>query len=79
MSSPWHTLSWDPVRGDQPHLMIREPDPCPVGRPPVIRCTHEPETQTVAALRKRYGMVFKLDLAEHEYYEVSKEGRVHTS
>ena len=74
LSTPWHTLSWDPVRGHQPYLMIQEPDVCPTGEPPVIRCTREPEAQTVAALRKRYGMVFKLDLTEPEYFGVSKGG-----
>lgn len=78
LSIPWHTLSWDPVREHQPHLMIQEPDACPADDPPVIRCLREPEAQTVAALRKRYGMVFELDLIEPEYYRVSKKGHVYT-
>ena len=78
LSTPWHTLSWDPVRDHQPHLMIQEPDACPAVDLPVMRCTREPRAQTVAALRQRYGMVFKLDLTEPRYYEVSKGGKVYT-
>ncbi|WP_033284603.1 hypothetical protein [Streptomyces sp. NRRL F-525] len=78
MSASAHTLSWDPVRDHQPHLMIQEPDACPAVDLPVTRCTREPEAQTVAALRKRYGMVFRLDLTEPKYYEVSKGGRSYT-
>jgi hypothetical protein len=80
LSVPWHTLSWDPVRGDRPRLLIPEPDPCPTGEDlPVSRCLREPKDQTVAAIRKRYGMVFELDLSEPEYYKVSKKGRVYTN
>ncbi|MDV9173056.1 hypothetical protein R6V09_23435 [Streptomyces sp. W16] len=80
LSVPWHTLSWDPVRGHQPRRMVQQPDPCPTDDDlPVIRCLREPEDQTVAAIRKRYGMVFELDLTEPEYYKVSKKGQVYTN
>ncbi|MFI6403267.1 hypothetical protein [Streptomyces sp. NPDC050548] len=79
LSAPWHTLSWDPVHDRQPRLMIQEPAACPTDDLPVLRCLREPEDQSVAALRKRYGMVFELDLTEPEYYKVSKKGQVYTS
>ncbi|MGW1917769.1 hypothetical protein ACWCQS_45800 [Streptomyces sp. NPDC002076] len=79
MSSPWHTLSWDPVRDHHPDLMVKEPDECPTNDPPVHRCLREQKDRSVAAIRQRYGMVFKLDIAAPDYYKVSKMGQVYTS
>ncbi|MEV7145511.1 hypothetical protein AB0O05_03340 [Streptomyces sp. NPDC093084] len=72
MSLPGHTLSWDPVRDRESYLMVEEPDSCPVGEVPVTRCVREPAEETVAAVRERYGMVFKLELGSPEYYKVSR-------
>ncbi|MFF4119408.1 hypothetical protein [Streptomyces sp. NPDC001714] len=72
LSLPDHTLSWDPVRDRRPDLMVKEPGKCPTDDPPLTRCVREPDAETVAAIRKQYGMVFKLDLASPEYYKVSK-------
>ncbi|WP_129308990.1 hypothetical protein [Streptomyces sp. L2] len=78
LSLPSHTLSWDPVRDDRPSLTITEPDQCVGSDPPVRRCVREREMQSVTAIRKRYGMVFKLELTAPDYYTVSKSGQVHT-
>ncbi|MGW3289423.1 hypothetical protein ACWDR3_32770 [Streptomyces sp. NPDC001002] len=72
LSLPEHTLSWDPIRDNRPYLMVKEPGKCPADDLPVIRCVREPDTKTVAAIRRQYGMVFKLDLASPEYFKVSK-------
>ncbi|NUT25091.1 MAG: hypothetical protein HOV84_04010 [Streptomyces sp.] len=72
LSDPSQTLSWDPVRDRNSHRTVQEPDACPENDPPVTRCVLEPKAKTVAALRKQYGMVFQLDLATAEYYEVSR-------
>lgn len=74
LSAPEQTLSWDPVRDDRPHLVVKEPEGCPVGEPPLTRCVREPESGTVATVRKRYGMVFKLALTAPDYYRVLKKG-----
>ncbi|MGW0886366.1 hypothetical protein [Streptomyces sp. NPDC002671] len=79
LSSASHTLSWDPVRDQhRPYLVITEPDKCPANDPPVTRCLRDPEAGTVAAIRNRYGMVFKLDLGHTEYFTVYKDGRTST-
>ncbi|MFE7935558.1 hypothetical protein ACFU6S_43905 [Streptomyces sp. NPDC057456] len=75
-SRPSHTLSWDPVRDPRPYLVVKEPDTCPTGKPPMTRCVREPESSTVADIRKQHGMVFKLDLHTPEYYKVLKNGRL---
>ncbi|MFI0966437.1 hypothetical protein ACH4S8_34345 [Streptomyces sp. NPDC021080] len=72
---PGQTLYWDPVRHDgRSHVTIAEPAPCAHPDPPVTRCVMEPRSTSVAAVRKRYGMVFQLDLAPADYYEVAKSG-----
>lgn len=73
-STPGQTLSWDPVRDDRPHLLVEEPQECPAGDPLLTRCVRDPESGTVAAVRKRYGMVFRLALSAPDYYRVRKEG-----
>lgn len=79
LSLPYHTLSWDPVRDRRPYLVTKEPDKCPANDAPLTRCMREPEAETVAAIRKRYGMAFKLDLTAPEYYKVSKNGQTYTN
>ncbi|MFI9726279.1 hypothetical protein [Streptomyces sp. NPDC052092] len=74
LSAPGQTLSWDPVRDDRPYLVIEEPQECPAGDLPLTRCVREPESGTVAAVRKRYGMVFRLALTAPDYYRVLKKG-----
>ncbi|MGW4766143.1 transposase [Streptomyces pseudogriseolus] len=73
-SAPGQTLSWDPVRDDRPHLLVEEPQECPVGDPLLFRCVRDPESGTVAAVRKRYGMVFRRALTAPDYYRVRKKG-----
>ncbi|MGW2745031.1 hypothetical protein [Streptomyces sp. NPDC001450] len=76
LSSASHTLSWDPVRDrNRSYLMVTEPDKCRASDPPVIRCLREPESGTVAAIRSRYGTVFRLDLGRSDYFTVYKDGR----
>ncbi|MFJ6833467.1 hypothetical protein [Streptomyces sp. NPDC091209] len=79
MSTPTQTLSWDPVHGHQSNHLVKEPDACPANDPPVSRCVRSPASETVAAIRKRYGMVFKLDLTSPEYYKVSKSGKTYVN
>ncbi|MEW2325409.1 hypothetical protein AB0926_30710 [Streptomyces griseoincarnatus] len=74
LSAPGQTLSWDPVRDDRPHLLVEEPQECPAGDLPLTRCVRDPESGTVAAVRKRYGMVFRLALTAPDYYRVLKKG-----
>ncbi|MES9523053.1 hypothetical protein [Streptomyces capoamus] len=42
------------------------------------RAVRDPDTTTVAAVRKRYGMVFKLELPYSDYFGVLKNGRTRT-
>ncbi|MEU5771258.1 hypothetical protein ABZ782_35695 [Streptomyces asoensis] len=74
-SRPSHTLSWDPVREPRPYLLLKEPDACPNSEPPLFRCLREPKSSTIGGIRKRYGMVFKLDLQKPEYYKALKNSR----
>ncbi|MFF1837009.1 hypothetical protein ACFVXE_22810 [Streptomyces sp. NPDC058231] len=71
---PSQTLSWDTVRSSRKRL-IEEPEPCAESDPPVKRCLSEPASTTVADLRKRYGMVFRLQMSVADYYRVAKDGR----
>ncbi len=72
-SAPGQTLSWDPVRDHRPYLVIEEPEDCPAGAPPLARCTRDPDAGTVADVRNRHGMVFRLDLTAPDYYRVLKK------
>ncbi|CAM5642479.1 hypothetical protein AB0N42_33515 [Streptomyces pseudogriseolus] len=74
LSAPGQTLSWDPVRDDRPYLVFEEPQECPAGDLPLTRCVRDPESGTVAAVRKRHGMVFRLALTAPDYYRVLKKG-----
>ncbi|WP_147481242.1 hypothetical protein [Streptomyces shenzhenensis] len=78
MSDPSQILSWDPVHDHNTRLLIEEPEECPYNDPPVVRCSTEPEAGTVAQIRRRYGMVFKLDLGSSDYYIVYRSGQSHT-
>jgi hypothetical protein len=73
LSNTDQTLSWDPVHDRSPHRLVQEQDACPDHDPPVLRCVLEPKSETVAAIRERYGMVFKLDLSAPDYYKVQKD------
>ncbi|MFI5689900.1 hypothetical protein [Streptomyces sp. NPDC051636] len=72
------TLTWDTTRDDAPRRLVEEPDPGLVDDPPVSRVVRDPKTATVAAIRKRYGLVFKLELRNSGYYTVLKNGRTRT-
>jgi hypothetical protein len=52
---------------------VQEQDACPDHDPPVLWCVLEPKSETVAAIRERYGMVFKLDLSAPDYYKLQKD------
>ncbi|GAA2218820.1 hypothetical protein [Streptomyces nogalater] len=41
------------------------------------RVVRDPNTATVAAIRKHYGLVFQHDLLYSNYYEVLKNGQTH--
>ncbi|MFE6037060.1 hypothetical protein [Streptomyces sp. NPDC056452] len=71
---PAQTLSWDTVRSS-PKTPVEETGPCTENDPPVTRCLREPASTTVADLRRRYGMVFKLETSASDYYLVFKDGR----
>ncbi|WP_371792307.1 hypothetical protein OG285_25280 [Streptomyces sp. NBC_01471] len=75
LSDTSQSLTWDPVHDRNPPTRIQEPDQCLQNDPPVTRCLHEPESATVAAIRKKHGMVFKLELGSANYYKVYKNGR----
>ncbi|MGW1375516.1 hypothetical protein ACWD6P_14740 [Streptomyces sp. NPDC002446] len=75
VSNPSQTLSWDTVRSSHRKL-VQEPGPCMKNDPPVTRCLREPAQQTVADIRKQFGMVFKLEFPVTDYYKVSKKGEV---
>ncbi|MDJ0345973.1 hypothetical protein QMK19_30480 [Streptomyces sp. H10-C2] len=79
LADPAQTLTWDPVRDHHLRLMVEEPEPCLNADPPVTRCVREPASGTVADIRKRYGMVFKLSLGSANYYTVFKNGQTHTT
>ena len=58
--------------------LVEEPYAGLVDDPPVSRVVRDPKTATVAAIRKRYGLVFKLELPYSDYYGVLKNGRTRT-
>lgn len=68
------TLEWDTVRSPQRPVLLHEPPPCSPPDPPVRRCTHQPESKTVADIRRQYGMVFTLRQTVTTYFEVFKDG-----
>ncbi|MEV0185526.1 hypothetical protein AB0I54_40605 [Streptomyces sp. NPDC050625] len=72
------TLTWDTTRGSTPRRLVEEPYAGLVDDPPVSRVVRAPKTATVAAVRKRYGLVFKLELPYSDYYGVLKNGRTRT-
>ncbi|MFE7749111.1 hypothetical protein [Streptomyces sp. NPDC057428] len=74
VSDPSQTLSWDTVRGDSP-TRAEEPALPTAGDPPVSRHLREPASTTVADVRARHGMVFRLELSAVDYFSVSKDGR----
>ncbi|MER7152233.1 hypothetical protein [Streptomyces lydicus] len=73
--TPSQTLSWDTVRSSKKNL-LQELAPCKKSDPPVTRCLHEPAQKTVAEIRRKYGMVYKLEFPAVDYYQVSKKGEV---
>ncbi|MEU6587727.1 hypothetical protein ABZ923_00565 [Streptomyces sp. NPDC046881] len=72
------TLTWDTTRGSAPRRLVEEPYAGLVDDPPVSRVARDPKTTTVAAIRKRYGLVFKLELPYSDYYRVLKKERTRT-
>ncbi|MFJ4717406.1 hypothetical protein [Streptomyces sp. NPDC088785] len=64
------TLDWDQVRGAGTRRLIEEPRPCAPHAPPVRRCLREPAGADVAALRRTYGMVFRLTFLTDGYFTV---------
>ncbi|OKI93954.1 hypothetical protein AMK10_16410 [Streptomyces sp. CB02058] len=71
ISDTSQTLSWDTVRSSV-RTRVEEPEACVDDDPPVTRCLREPASTTVAQVRARHGMVFRLDLGNAEYYKVPK-------
>ncbi|MFI9101240.1 hypothetical protein ACIGXA_12015 [Streptomyces fildesensis] len=78
LSDQSQTLAWDPVHDHDPRSLIAEPERCAPNDPPMTRCLREPSSGTVAAVRHRYGMVFRLELGAGDYYKVFKSGQVET-
>ncbi|GHI05485.1 hypothetical protein AQI88_11375 [Streptomyces cellostaticus] len=69
------TLTWDATRGGASRRLVEEPYAGLVNDPPVSRAVREPKAATVAGIRKRYGLVFKLELPYEDYYAVLKNGQ----
>ncbi|MFD5469960.1 hypothetical protein [Streptomyces sp. NPDC127105] len=73
LSDRGQTLSWDSVRDKSPGRVIGEPEEWLLPQdPPVSRYLREPEAATVAGIRGRYGMVFRLEL-HAGYYGMFKD------
>lgn len=72
---PSQTLSWDTVHSNHKKL-VEEPDSCVKSDLPVTRCLREPASKSVAGIRKKHGMVFKLEISAANYYQISKDGRI---
>ncbi|MGW7822410.1 hypothetical protein ACWGLF_30855 [Streptomyces puniciscabiei] len=72
------TLTWDTTRDGAPRRLVEEPYAGLVDDPPVSRVVRDPKASTVAAIRKRYGLVFELELRYSHYYAVLKDGRTRT-
>ncbi|MEU8976630.1 hypothetical protein AB0D11_47145 [Streptomyces monashensis] len=72
------TLTWDTTHGNASHRLVEEPYAGLVDDPPVSRVARAPKSATVADIRKRYGLVFKLELPYSDYYGVLKNGRTRT-
>ncbi|MGQ4381713.1 hypothetical protein ACN6K9_006355 [Streptomyces sp. SAS_267] len=79
MAASGRRLTWDTVRDRDPARLIEEPYSHLVDDPPVSRVAREPKGATVAATRRRHGMVFELELDSVGYYKVLKSGPTHTS
>ncbi|MFD8390953.1 hypothetical protein ACFV2N_17565 [Streptomyces sp. NPDC059680] len=71
-------LTWDTTRGGAPARLVEEPYAGLIDDPPASRVVRDPKTATVADIRKRYGLVFKLELRYSHYYGVLKNGRTRT-
>ncbi|UXY31058.1 hypothetical protein [Streptomyces sp. HUAS TT20] len=71
-------LTWDTTHGGAPRRLVEEPYAGLVDDPPVSRVVRDPKNATVAAIRKRYGSVFKLEFPYSNYYWVLKNGRTRT-
>ncbi|WP_030840423.1 hypothetical protein [Streptomyces hygroscopicus] len=79
LSDGSQTLEWDMVRTKQHQTLIEEPPACGKPDPPVTRCSHKPESDTVADIRGKYGMVFKMSMTPVNYYQVYKDGKTYTN
>lgn len=71
-------LEWDMVRTKRHRTLVEEPPACAKPDPPVTRCSHKPESKTVASIRSKYGMVFKMSITPVDYYQVYKDGKIYT-
>lgn len=78
LATTGQTLTWDTTRSGAPRRLVEEPYAGLVEDPPVSRVVRDPNTTTVAAIRKKYGLVFKLELPYSDYYKVLKNGRTRT-
>ncbi|MEV6021876.1 hypothetical protein [Streptomyces sp. NPDC052036] len=78
LAVPGQTLTWDTTCGGASRRLVEEPYAGLVDDPPVSRLVRDPKAATVAAIRKRYGLVFKLELPCSNYYEALKNGRTRT-
>ncbi|SEE36896.1 hypothetical protein SAMN05216532_7951 [Streptomyces sp. 2231.1] len=71
-------LSWDATAGGPSRQLVEEPYAGLVNDPPVSRVVHDPKAATVSAIRRQYGLVFKLQLPQTGYYAILKNGQVRT-
>jgi len=79
LSDDSQTLEWDMVRTKRHRTLIEEPPKCAKPDPPVTRCSHKPESKTIAKIRGKYGMVFKMSMTPVNYYQVYKDGKTYTT
>ncbi|MBJ6640859.1 hypothetical protein H4K36_28700 [Streptomyces sp. DHE7-1] len=79
LSAQGQTLTWDTSRDRGSRRLVEEPYAGLVDDPPVSRVVRAPKAATVAAIRKRYGSVIRLELPYRDYFGVLKNGRTRTA
>ncbi|MFI1377251.1 hypothetical protein ACH4UY_35280 [Streptomyces longwoodensis] len=68
------TLDWDQVRTNSKiRKTIEEPRACEESEPPIRRCLREPKSMSVADIRQKFGMVFRLAFPVRDYFVVPKQ------
>ncbi|WP_250404372.1 hypothetical protein [Streptomyces cellostaticus] len=79
LAASGQTLTWDTTRVRDSRRLVEEPYAGLVDDPPVSRVVRDPKAATVATIRKRYGVVIRLELPYRDYFGVLKNGRTRTA